>query len=152
MEITFITGDSYISHLTTTVRRITPVYAVVNGKKLFLKSYSNSLSGGIWSKYDDWKSEKDLDAAKESIVKHEGRYCTFHGLFDDPFELLEWVKEKGYTLEAVRGFFISASTDDYADFHGNLREYSCAFHYRIYDKEMMSKLKQMVSEMKKSIR
>lgn len=135
MNIEFITGGSFISHWHSGSAEYAPVYAMLNGKKRFVRNIIKSLS--------------EVEDSKNNLMLHNGKYITFHAMYDNPFDFLNWVKENNYTLEVVREFFVE--DEDFTDFHGNCCEYSCAFHYRIYDEAIIKKLKSIVSNMKKYI-
>ena len=129
----------------------THVYAVIDGERKFLLNLVKPITGD-YKKYEYKKSLTEVFKAKVNLLKHDGKYCVLSGQFDDPFELLAFVEENGYTLEVVRSFFIESPESSYMDFHGNCSEYSCAFHYRIYDKRMLEEIKEIVSGMKQNIR
>lgn len=154
MNIEFVTGDTFISHWCGGSAEYTPVYAILNGIKRHVRNISHALSGDTlaWREYSDKKSVEEVERAKNNLMEHDGKYITFHALNDNPFEFLNWIKENGYTLEVVREFFNKSDNGDFTDFHGNSCEYSCSFHYRIYDETMVEELKEIVSNMKQHIR
>ena len=92
-------------------------------------------------------NRKDLARILFQLRKNKGKFFKLHGRFDNPFEMLEWMLDNGYHLEPHH--FGEDNTpfrksSDYVDFHGNLKEYSAAFDYRIYDSEMIERLKKEV--------
>lgn len=154
-NIEFVMGETYVStYGLTSNAEYTPIYAMLNGKKCFVRNSVKGINHSTygWNEYEKNKNERELKKVKESLIEHDGKYITFHSLYDNPFELLEWIKEKGYTLEVYPEFFRKSSNEDFTDFHGNSCEYSCAFHYRIYDEEMIKQLEEIVSGMKQHIR
>lgn len=154
MNIEFVLGEPFVSNWCSGHAEYTPVYAIINGSKRLVRNISHALSGDsfIWREYSDKKSKQEVEKAKNNLMEHDGKYITFYSMFDNPFEFLNWITENNYTLEVVRNFFEDSSNGDFTDFHGNSCEYSCAFHYRIYDYEMLDKLKNIVYRMKQHIR
>lgn len=154
INIEFVTGDTFVSNWCGRYAEYTPVYAIIDGKKRLVRNISHTLSGDTfeWRQYSDKKSKEEVEKAKNNLMVHDGKYIAFISMFDNPFEFVNWIMENNYTLEVVRNFFEDSSNGDFIDFHGNLCEYSCAFHYRIYDYEMLDKLKNIVSGMKQRIR
>ncbi len=153
-NIEFITGETFIISRCSRSVEYTPVYAILDGTKKLVRNISHTLSGDIyaWMEYDDKKSVKEVEEAKNNLMKHDGKYITFHASNDNPFEFLNWIKKNNYTLEVVRDFFIKSENGDFTDFHGNSCECSCSFYYRIYDDAMLNELKDIVSNMKQYIR
>lgn len=154
ISIEFITGDTFTSHWCGGSAEYTPVYAILNGVKRLVTNIIHALEGDtlVWREYSDKRSVEIAERAKNNLMKHDGKYITFRALNDNPFEFLNWIKENGYTLEAVKEFFSESSDGDFTDFHGNFREYSCSFYYRIYDETMLKELKEIVTNMRQHIR
>ena len=154
MNIEFITGETFISSWCSGSAEYTPVYALLNGTKRLVRNISHTLTGDsyVWMQYSDKKSIEEVEAAKKNLMEHDGRYITFHALYDNPFDFLNWVKENNYTLEVVQEFFAKSENGEFTDFHGNTCEYSCSFHYRVYDETMLEELKVVVSSIKQYIR
>ena len=65
-------------------------------------------------------------------------YCAFYSQKKDLFEFFDWLRQNKYTLEVQGDLFDFAPDRSYVDFHGNVREYSAVFHYRIYSRELFS--------------
>ena len=63
-------------------------------------------------------------------------YCTFYSQKKDLFEFFDWLRQNKYTLEIQGDLFDFAPDRSYVDFHGNVREYSAVFHYRVYSREL----------------
>ena len=152
INIEFVTGEKFTSHDGSA--EYTPVYALINGTKRLVRNIRHTLFGDTyaWRKYDDEKSIAEVEKAKKNLMEHDGKYITFYAQNDDPFLFLDWMSKNNYTLEVVREFFAESSNGDFTDFHGNSCEFSCAFHYRIYDETMLKELKKIVSNMKQHIR
>lgn len=150
-NIEFIKGDTRVSDYgLSSTAELTPLYAIINGKKCFVRNFVNNVNPRQygWAEYERKKSEMEVERAKESLIAHDGKYITFRSLYDNPLDFLNWIKKEGYTLEMHGEFFFESSNKDFTDFHGNAKEYSCAFMYRIYDEELLNQLKEVVSTMK----
>lgn len=85
----------------------------------------------------------EQEAFKKMLIANDGKYFKFNGFYDDPFEMLREVAERKHTftekIEKVLDY--SGNT---LNFHGNRREVSAAFFYRIYDGEMQAKIEEAV--------
>lgn len=132
----------------------TPVYAILNNKKKLVCNITRPLSGDsqLWMNYQYNESIRDTNNAKINLMHHDGKYITFYAMMDNPFYFINWIKEKGYTLEAMDSLFRISNSKDFVDFQGNASEYSCSFFYRIYDDKMLQQLKKSVSGLKVNIR
>lgn len=153
--VEFVSGKPYTSSWGMSGEaKYVPVYAVIDGKRNFLRNLVYPLTGETegWRKYTADKAFLEVERAKKSLIENGGKYFTISAQFADPYELLSFVKENDYTLEVVRSFFYESPNSGYMEFHGNCSEYSCGFHYRIYDRDMFEKLKGIVSGMKQKIR
>lgn len=64
----------------------------------------------------------------------------FYGIEKDPVRFLDWLRQEGYTLEIHGKLFSFLPKHDYVDFHGNVCEYSAAFRYRIYSRELFQSI------------
>lgn len=152
VNVKFKEGETIVSpYGIYNTAEFTPVYAVIDGERKFLRNLVKPITGD-YKKYEYKMALTEVFAAKVNLLKHDGKYFVLNGQFDDPFELLKFVKENDYTLEVVRSFYVESPNNGYLDFHGNCCEYSCGFHYRIYDKEMFEEIKEIVSGMKQHIR
>lgn len=83
---------------------------------------------------------------KAFLVANDGKYFVFCGIYDDPFEMLKTIARRKltFTESEENNYYGSIEKSGYLDFHGNLREVSAAFHYRIYCPEMAEKIKEAV--------
>lgn len=68
------------------------------------------------------------------------RYVAFYGKDEDPLRFFDWLRRNDYTLEVHGTLFRFYPESGYADFHGNVCEYSAAFHYRIYSRELFQNI------------
>ena len=85
------------------------------------------------------------EAAKKQLISTDGAYFKFHGFYDDPFEMLKAIAErKHHFVHPTDVYRSSIAKNGFVDFHGNLKEVSAAFHYRIYDANMIQKIEEAV--------
>jgi len=114
----------------------TPYYFQLGKRKLFLCS----LTSDSGNKYDDRRYRREMAERLLNLRRNHYDYCTFHSRYPDIFEFFKWLRENHYTLE-VQGSLFSIDPDrGYVDFHGNVCEYSAAFHYRIYSRELFENI------------
>ena len=93
-------------------------------------------------------AEYDRKRILAHLVKTKGAYARFHSFYETPFELLAAVCERKHTFEkSSLGLF--RENDDSVDFSGNLREVSAAFQYRIYDKDILDRIRAIVDLIQK---
>lgn len=152
--VEFISGKPYTSSWGMSGdAKYVPVYALINGERKFLRNLVYPLTGETekWRKATADKSLLDVENAKKALVENDGKYFPLSAQLEDPYKLLKWIKENDYTLEVVGGFFRYGG-EAFTDFHGNCSECSCSFHYRIYDRDMLEEIKEIVSGMKQNIR
>lgn len=119
-----------------------PMFMVKDGKEYFM-----------WNRRepdDSWKL-KERERQKEELLANSGRYFHFHGLYADPFKMLEEMENRGHTFTEPDSLFVDCTgkPDGYGagfvDFHGNRNEVSAAFHYRIYDESMVEKIREAIA-------
>lgn len=67
----------------------------------------------------------------------------------DIFEFFDWLRQNKYTLEVQGELFDFAPDRSYVDFHGNVREYSAVFYYRIYSRELFSHIINLLRTVKR---
>lgn len=130
-------SDSSLSDLV-----LIPVFMVKNGTEYFVRNRVVDCMNRAWKDYEIRKAARELSEIKRFLEQNDGKYFKFHGAFDDPFEMLEDMKCKGHTFTRPNDLFLGCikPNDGYLDFHGNRKEYSAAFHYRIYDYQMAKKI------------
>lgn len=111
-----------------------PTYMRKDGKEFFMFNRRDP--------DDSWELRAD-EARKAFLTANNGTYFKFHGSYDNPFEMLKQITERHltFTEPEEKNFWCSVDEPGFIDFHGNCREVSAAFHYRIYDKEMAEKIK-----------
>lgn len=90
-----------------------------------------------------WPSDDNLGECQRitsQLIQTNGQYFRLHGIFDDPFEFLNWMQANGYVFaRESRYFMIRTSHGDFTDVSGNLLQYSSAFSYRFYDEALLAR-------------
>ena len=114
----------------------TPYYFQLGKRKLFLCS----LTSDSGNKYDDRRYRREMAERLLNLRRNHYDYCTFHSRYPDIFEFFKWLRENHYTLEVQGSLFSIDPERNYVDFHGNVCEYSAAFHYRIYSRELFENI------------
>lgn len=137
--IELVKGDTQVKESISwmTTGDVTPYHFIKDGKKYFI--------GNLITNSTVWACDNDSQRAKVSrwlkcLRSSDYKYITFNGLFINPIDLLQWVKESGRTLRDPQ--FVKG--DSFTDFIGNVVERSSSFHYRIYDEELLNKIKSCV--------
>lgn len=117
---------------------LAPVYMRKDGREYFVRNrvvHGKDPDLG-WRQYDEKKSDADVEYAKAFLIQNGGRYVKFYGFYDDPLEMLKEMTERGHTFTTPDNLFVDCREKEgrwFLDFHGNRREASAAFQYRIYD-------------------
>ena len=94
---------------------------------------------------DSWKVKK-REGQKAELLANGGAYFHFHGIYADPFEMLAEMERRGHTFTEPDNLFVDClETGGFVDFHGNRNEVSAAFHYRIYDKALIERIRAAVA-------
>lgn len=140
--IEFIEKERYYDHSIFTGQCwMYPTFMVKDGKEYFM-----------WNRRepdDSWKPE-EREHQKAELLANEGKFFRFYGFYADPFEMLTEMESRGHTFTDPDDLFVDCTdrSDGYGcgfvDFHGNRKEVSAAFRYRIYDMEMLGRLKERV--------
>ena len=113
-----------------------PTYMRKDGKELFM---FNSREPD-----DKWKLEEN-EERKKQLISNDGAYFRFNGFYTNPLEMLKEIAERQHHFtEPDNMYYSTIEKNAYLDFHGNRREVSAAFFYRIYDVEMAVKIKKAV--------
>lgn len=74
--------------------------------------------------------------------------------YDDPMDMIAEMKARKHTFTEPDDLFIDRRGhkcygEGFVDFHGNRREVSAAFHYRIYDEALLEKIHTAVASQKR---
>lgn len=113
-----------------------PTYMVKDGKEYFMFNRREP--------DDSWKLEAD-ERRKQQLIASGGAYMTFNSFYPHPLEMLAEVAErKHHFTEPDKMYWSSIEAQGFVDFHGNRREVSAAFQYRIYDPELAAKIEAVV--------
>jgi hypothetical protein len=106
--------------------------------------HNRPISEGCYSpEYHLWESEH----CKAILSENGGSHFKFHGIYENPEEMIAEMLERGHTFVEPKEIFqevTSHSEGSFVDFSGNRNEVSAAFCYRIYDCELIEKLRAMV--------
>lgn len=122
----------------------TPVFWVdADGMKHFI----TNLPSDTGSDFDEKNEQKELDRKVAILNGNGGRFFPVylknwytHFPIEDVEAFLAWKRENGYTFDKVMTDPIVWDDNMKCfEFHGNLGEYSAAFWFRIYDKELAGK-------------
>lgn len=105
---------------------LTPVHFEKGGKRHFIVNVHGSKTD-------------DLNFYVQQLSQNDGKYFCFYCHYHeyDIRKFLDIVKSKKWHFQDAK-FDIHG---DWVDFHGNIKEFSCAFMYRIYDMDMFADLK-----------
>lgn len=121
-------------------RYMYPNYMLKNDKRYFMFNRGS----------DDRNYEIDeQEARKSQLISNAGKYFKFNGVFPSPLEMLKWIIDKKYqfcSLTAKTIHYEDRTSEDYFDFHGNLKEVSAAFFYRIYDEQLIEEIKTLIKQ------
>jgi len=153
LKITFFEKEVFESIPLPTHERgsmLIPVFMMKDGDEFF-----------VINRNQDKEEHYDTEHIKMELIENKGVYFKFYGIFDNPYSLVKWVKEKKYSFECsgksgrvfndVKSLFRDRGNDErygkgFVDFGGNIREVSCAFQYRIYDIAMVDTLKEQIKK------
>lgn len=121
-------------------RDMYPNYMIKDGKRFFMFNRGSNARS-----YDIDKQE----ARKAQLLSTDGKYFKFHGAFASPIDMLKWIIDKKYrfcSLTFNNVHYENSTSEDHFDFHGNLKEVSAAFFYRLYDSELIGEIKTMLKQ------
>lgn len=117
-----------------------PIYMLKGDERLFVIRRSEPEHNA--------NAEYDRKRILAHLVKTKGAYARFHSHFETPFELLSFIcRRKNTFVKSSLGLF--RENDDSVDFSGNLNEVSAAFQYRIYDKDVLDRIRSIVDLIQK---
>ena len=146
--ISFIEKAPFVGSVALVTTVYAPIYMVKDEKEYFVINRVLDYKDPSWHDYELKKSEREVAEIKEFLLHTDGKYFKFNGAFDDPFKMLQDMKESGHTFTHPDDLFIDLlnKPSRYFDFHGNRNEVSAAFHYRIYDSKMAKEIKKEVEK------
>ena len=109
----------------------TPIFMQIGEKELFVRNIING-------------HKEEVAQFTAQLVENNGayfcNYCHARGI-KNPIEFLQFVKERGFTFEEFTQIGkYNSKESGFIDFGGNLREYSSAFDFRIYDMELVKEI------------
>ena len=102
--------------------------------------FIRNLASASDSKIRDHPQRRALASLLRQLRRNGFRYVALYGIENDPVRFLDRLRQKGYTLEVHGRLFDFHSERGYVDFHGNVCEYSAAFLYRIYSRELFQNI------------
>lgn len=143
MEITFMEKEPYPSYDRFECRNclMYPTFMIKDGEEFFVFNRREP---------DKVYLIREGENQKRHLIMTGGRYFKFHGEYDDPLVMLEDViRSRHRFTDFNEMFWCSIEKNRYEDFHGNRIEVSAAFHYRIYDTDLLAKIKHIVDLIKK---
>lgn len=118
------------------------LYFQMDGKEFFIS--------GIADCEPEYKIKNFFEDMKSQITTNEGKYVTFycaewyyHGTKGcrNPIEFLNWVEKNNFSFESFSGISREKELPGKPwDFHGNLREASAAFSFRIWGERLVEKV------------
>lgn len=119
-------------------------YFTIDDKTRFLR--------GIAECAPDYEKRK-IDTLKQQLIDNNAKFVSFycHAPIDNchPLNFLAWIRENQLTFEPFSAFVYISSLKVW-EFRGNLREYSSAFQYRIWNKGLAIKVKQLYNKIKEA--
>ncbi len=139
-------SQNYSSWHNNTVQYI-PYHFEINGERKFICNLRTNTGREI----DDARYRKEMAGHLLNLRRNLYGYLTFYANKTDIFEFFKWLRKNHYTLEVHGTLFDFAPDRSYVDFHGNVCEYSAAFHYRIYSRELLENIIYQLRRVKRSI-
>ena len=154
LMITFFEKEAFESTRLPTQERgsmLIPVFMMMGDDEYFVVNRNRDKTGHY-----------DTEHIKLKLIENKGAYFKFYGVFDDPYSLVQWVKDKKYSFECsgkngrvfndAEALFSDCRDNErygkgFVDFGGNIREVSCAFQYRIYDIAIVEALKEQIRKL-----
>lgn len=146
-NIKFIEKEKYVADYgISSTGEYTPIYMIKNDKEYFVGNIVRKLDYyDGFDKYDYENRIKQIEKIKETLLNNNGDYFKQYCRCDNPFDFINWIKENKYTFEIHGELFRKGKT--FTDFHGNLKQYSSAFNYRIYNDDIVNQLENLVKEL-----
>ncbi|MCM1500522.1 MAG: hypothetical protein NC124_18830 [Clostridium sp.] len=114
-----------------------PIYMVKGGREFFV------INRRVPD--DSWKAA-ELEEIKKLLIDTDGAYTKFNGIYKNPFEMLKEMAEREHTFREPNKLFIEFPNRGFVDFHGNRNEVSAAFHYRIYEIDLIKAIQRIAGQ------
>lgn len=116
-----------------------PVYMVKGGKEFFV----------INRRVPDasWKAD-ELEEIKKLLIDTDGAYTKFNGMYRNPLDMLKEIAERKHTFTEPDKLFVIPENKGFTDFHGNRKEVSAAFHYRLYGAGIIKAIQRISTKIK----
>lgn len=113
-----------------------PVYMIKNNKEYFVCNRRETKS----------KTEQTrLENIKQQLINNNGKIFKFYSFYDDPLDLINVIIKRKHHFDNPNKLFSgNFDKNGFIDFNGNLKEVSCAFNYRIYDFDIINKIKELI--------
>lgn len=147
IELVFDNGDAYTKYsaFDDCDKKYVPVVFIMNKKKNFVFNAVTEVYNdrGYYGKRRIEELKMEVEEFKNQLCKNDGKYICFNSKHKDIWQFLKWVKDSGYSFVNFSSFCI---WHGFYEFHGNLKEYSCAFHYRIYDRKLYNNLRKSLPD------
>jgi len=120
---------------------LTP-YFFDNGTKFIGNLITNATDETF---YTEQQRRDKLAQAIRDLRSNNYKLICQYGRHKSPFDFLKWVKAEGHSLQRWGKFFTKHGTRTI--FFGNVLQYSAAFKYVIYDKNIIRRLKAAVKNL-----
>lgn len=113
-----------------------PTYMLKDGKEFFMFNRREP--------DDKWRLAEN-EERKRQLIENDGAFFMFHGYYENPMDMLKEIAKRQHSFtEPDNVFYTTIENEGVLDFHGNRREVSAAFFYRIYDTAMVEKVQAVV--------
>ena len=113
-----------------------PNFMVKNGNEFFM--FNRREPDYSWKDYE-------IQAHKQQLLDNDGAYFTFCG-YENPFEMIREIAERKHHFANPKDLYrCGIDKKGSLDFHGNRKEVSAAFFYRIYDVDIAKKVETAVT-------
>lgn len=115
-----------------------PTFMVKDGKEYFMFNRREP--------DDSWKLD-EMERRKKQLIETGGAYFKLHGFYGDPTEMILAIANRRHHFVEPDDLYYGQLENGFLDFHGNLKEVSAAFFYRIYDEELARKVQRAVEHL-----
>ena len=147
-NVELLKGNKYEAEYGLCRRGIFQPYSVKIGNNvLFISNLMTHVNNPL---HRDDQKRSELAIRIRQLRNNNYKFiCFYAGVFSDPVELIKWAKSQNKTFLRHGDFY--RKSDGFVDFHGNFKEVSCAFMFRIYDKALLIKIKREMKSTNKYI-